>query len=423
MILAAGCGGDGDNGGGGGGGGGGTVEASVNTGLLSKPALVNATYNTGQGRGVTTSIAVLRNFDMIDSFGVISKSLNPARRLDLGGYTSQTIDLSVPLALSQFSTNLNSRSFDEFLLNVKEIEFDGNVIGGSGQAPIINQAFPLRMRLFPGRTSSVQIFVDDAMITPDGSGGVLFDQALFEEVNFDPDENQIVSFVSDYLQFDISNVADKPTMISAGDADFVYFSGDSVGLSQGASPIPGSPFEVLVPLSPDPGVLEGLVTTPPSFPPNAPGTYTLRPIDPRSLPTTSRITALQGTWKPWYNPDNASQSPILNPGNFVFLTFPQSLNDQLQDLVMIALDGNGTITNMYFGEANLTNGTFSAWPISQVDDGDADNEISGTLNGYVFRPNIGTATPSDVRSGNFTVGSGTRPAEFPASGKFIVYRL
>jgi hypothetical protein len=421
TLAICGCAGDGAGGGGGGGGGGGTLEPSVNTTLLSKPGLFQVTYNTGQGRGTTQSQAEIKIYEVEDQFGLVTTILNPARILALDFYTSQSINISIPMNPG-FSTNLNSREFDEYRLEIRSATIAGNVYTGNGGSPLILQTFPMRVRMMPGRTTSMQVFLNDAIIFENGSGGVTFDIDEFIETNFSPDEDQIVGFVADYLQFDISGLALKPEMLNTTPADYVYLSGDAIALSVEPQ-TGGAPFEVLVPLTPDPGVLEGLVSSAPTFPPNAPGTYTLRPVDPRSLPGTSHITALQGTWRPWVDLANPSQSPILNPGSFVCMTLPQTLNDQVQDLVMIAMDAGGAIVRMYFGEVNLVNGSFAAWPIDQIDDGSASNEINGVMNAFVYRPGIGIPTPSDIRKGNFSITTGSVPAEFPATGKFIVYRL
>lgn len=419
AVALSGCGGSGGGDNGGGGGGGPVDNFAVNTALLNKPGLVQITYNTGQGRGTGATTAVLRQFAIFDSFGQINPLLPPEMFLQLDGFTSQNVDLNA--SMGGFSTNLNGRSFDTFRLNINSVIQDGSTFSGTGGAPLFQFDFPMRARSLPGRTTSMQVFLNDAMIVPDGSGGLDFDQTEFETVNFDPTEDQIVGFLSDYIAFDISNVSDKPTMLDSSDADWVAFSGDSIALAKAPSTAPDA-FEVLVPLGPDPGALEGLWQTAPSFPTNAPGTYTLRQIDPRSLPATSRITSLQGTWRPWLNTDEPSQSPFVNPTEFVFIMFPQSQENGIVDLVCFTHSG-GAVDEMYFGEANLNSNTFSCWPISQVDDGDASNEVAGTLGSYVYRSGIGSPVPADIRSGNFNFTSGSRPGSFPATGRFIVYRL
>ena len=125
ALLVAGCGGNGDDGGGGGGGGVGPPEATVNTAALNKPGLFQVTYNTGQGRAPGSMSAVLTSFEMTDNFGLIYTLLNPARVLGLDQYSSNNVDLNVSLNQG-FSTNLNSRSFDLFNLDINHILIENN---------------------------------------------------------------------------------------------------------------------------------------------------------------------------------------------------------------------------------------------------------------------------------------------------------
>jgi hypothetical protein len=418
-IVLAGCGGSGGDDSGGVGTP--TDNFAVNTSLLNKPGLVTMTFNTGQGRGVSSVSAVVRQFALFDTLGgVFQPALEPQLTLGLDAYTSQGVDINVPMG--GFSTNLNGRTLTDFAFNVKSITVDGQTTQGPGGNPLLSLSFDLFARASSGRSTSVQIFLDDAMFTDNGNGGFDFDQAMFESINYDPDLNSLVGYFSDYIAFDISNVANKPQMLDSTDADWVAFSGDFIALAKSPGSVTSpTPFEVLVPLNPDPGALEGTWHSAPSFPTNAPGAYTLKQLDPRNLPLELRIRSLDGTWKPWLDLDNPSQSPFTNPTDFVFITFPQSNDNGVQDLVMFS-HTNGVVDAMYFGECNLNNGTFAAWPIDQVDDGDASNEINGTMGAYIYRGGIGSATSADIRSGTWTLTS-PAPSGFPGTGRFVVYRL
>lgn len=430
AVVLSGCGGGG-NGGGGGGGGGGQVEASVNTALFMngaqpKPGFFEITYNTGQGRGTTNAQAKMRQvtfedntFPSGDPRNVVRTLLNPERVLGLDLYTSQAISVNAPMG--GFAVNLNRRNFDQFNLEFTTVILNGVTYSLGANNPIINENFDLRAATFPGRTTSLAVFINDAIVTENGFGGIDFDRTLFEELNYNPDETRMVAHLADYLAFDISNIANPPLMTSGIPASTVFFSGDAIGLAEVPSQAP-TPFEVLVPETPKPGSIEGWCQLPPSFPPNSPPTYTLRQVDPRSLPGMAFITALQGTWKWWVNTDEPSQSPILNPGDFVFLTMPQSLDDGVQDCVLVGLSG-GTIVEFYFGEINLNTNAWTAWPISEVTKGTTAGEISGTLGSYVFRAGVGVPTVRDIRSGAFTITDGKAPSSFPTTGRFIVYRL
>ena len=178
--------------------------------------------------------------------------------------------------------------------------------------------------------------------------------------------------------------------------------------------------EVLTPIAPP---IEGLFLPPVILPGgNGPGTYTLRQIDPRDLSNIARITALTGTWKNYIESDPA-RSPFLNVGQFECFTFPQSLNQDRHDMVVFARDGSGNITTMYFGEMDFGSNSFAIWPIDQVDDGDASNEVNGTISGLLDVNGSPTINHRHVRSGTFAMTSGTIPSAFQSTGRFIVYRL
>lgn len=431
ALVGAGCGGDGDNGGGGGGGG--TVEASVNTALfysgpIPKPGYLDITYNTGQGRGrgglgptANLKRVVLEDnaYGTGDARNTVRTLLNPERVLGLDLYTSQSVPLNAPM--DGFSINLNNRRFEEFALEIESVFFNGSSYNGSFGSSLFNEIFPFSATLLPGRTTSVQIFLNDAMFEEDGFGGLNFLRSEFEDQNLNPDSLALEAHLADYLAFDISNVPYAPLMTTSTQSTTLYMSGDAYGLSD-TPQIGDTEFEVLVPETPDPGSVLGICNLAPSFPPNSPNTYNLKVIDPRNLQNNSFITSLQGTWKWWHDPDNASQSPILNPGDFVFITFPQSTDISTQDCVLLGLSG-GVIVDCYFGEVDLSSNTFNAWPISEIVKGTTNDEIVGSIGNYVYRSGTGITTVRDIRSGDFSVTGGSAPATFPATGKFIVYRL
>jgi hypothetical protein len=429
-MTIIGCGGGGGNGGGGNNGGGGGDIPSVNTALfyngpLPRPGFVEVTYNTGQGRGTATATATLRRlvfedqaFGLNDERNIVRTLLNPERILGLDLYTSQSVSVDVPM--DGFATNFNHRLFENFQLDIQSVTLDGVEYNGPQQQSVLVDNFLLRAAAFPGRTTSISIFLHDAMFSDDGNGNLDFDRQSFEDLNYSPVESRIVGHLADYLAFDISNIPNLPLMTSGFPATTIYFSGDSFGLSDTPS-LAATDFEILVPETPTPGSILGDCRLAPSFPPNSPNTYALKQVDPRSLPGNTYITAQQGTWKWWLNPDDPSQSPILNVTTFAFITFPQSQDDGRQDCAIVALNG-GVITEMYFGEVNLQSGNFNAWPLTEITEGTTNGEINGTVDNYIFRSNGGFSV-RDVRGGSFEITAGDPPAEFPTTGSFIVYRL
>ena len=178
--------------------------------------------------------------------------------------------------------------------------------------------------------------------------------------------------------------------------------------------------EVLTPLAPP---IEGLVSPPQNQPIVAPGTYSLRQIDPRDLSGIARITSLQGIWRPYTDPTDPTRSLILNVSQFECFTLPHGEDNEKQEMLFIARDLAGNITDMYFGEVNFDDGTFAAWPIENVDDGDPSNEVDGVVTDYVYRSGIPSPTFKDIRSATFAFTTGTIPSTFQSSGNLLVVRL
>jgi hypothetical protein len=386
-------------------------ESTAVVSLPSDTGLINVTYLTGAGRAFGSPIAVIHRVQLTDSSGVIETILNPDRNLQLDAYTAQIISLSVP--------TLNSRLFETFNLEIKSLlieqdpgvppqEFSGN------NGPLVQASFPAYIRAFPGRQTAVTIRLDDTMLNLDEGGAPFFNQAVFEAANLNPDTGTINGFLSDYVMFDISgmSIPERPDFTSGGSADRVYFSGDQIAISK-LDPLNSGhgAFSVLTPI----GFVDGAYGPPTSIAPF--GTYTLVQPDPRDLTGLNKITALQGIWR------NLTDV-VTGVGTFEVITFPNSKDDNKQDIVLVHRGGNGKIDELYFGEADLDAGTLQAFPIGQVDDGDASNDIAGTLTDLKDKNGNLTTDPSRVRSGHYTLtpGGGAVPASFSTSGRFIVFR-
>ncbi len=207
----------------------------------------------------------------------------------------------------------------------------------------------------------------------------------------------------------------RPNLISpegaGASAGAAYFTGDSIAL--GATVGSDNVFEVLTPLGHIAGLWRNPTTITPEF-----GTYTLLELDPRILPPDlRRITSLQGIWRTYTD-------MFLNLGAFEMITLPSSGDTDEQDMVMVQRNGAGAIVNMYFGYVNFTSGNFSAFPIDQVDDGDAGNELVGTVNGFIGSSgaSVSATAPTRIRGGNFAFTSAPLPTGFPTSGTFVVFR-
>lgn len=394
---------------------------------MNRPGLVTTTYISGQGRGAPTISAVFRFLSYTPDPNTppgsrVESTLDPELLVGLDAYTINGASLN-----SSTLAGGNARDFDTFVLNVQKIRVaaPGSVPPffewtnpTNPNIPILSEEFDLRMKTMNGRQTSVPIFLDDAMLNHDGQN-VQFDRNLFEFANFDTTENRILSFFSDYVSFDLSNmsVGSRPNLISpegaGATADMVYFSGDSIALSAVVSGV--RVFEVLTPLGHiagkwNPPVNSGPVQTP--F-----GTYTLLEVDPRVLPVpnAARLVSLIGIWRP-YN------LMFVDLGDFEMFTVPNSEDRDDQDMVMIQRNGAGNIVNMYFGFVNLSSGQFSAFPIDQVDTGEVGNELVGVVNGLKNSAGGNAGSTADVRSGTFSFTTNPLPGGFPATGRFVVMR-
>jgi len=460
SIVAAGC-------GGGGGKGGGSTTPPTGDGSYVKlqlvPGTVNFSFLTGAGRDIGDVTAVIKRAVLTDEFGQSETVLPPALTLQLNGFTHQILPLDVQTTSSRFFT---SYTFEVQELRVDNGTTSPDVFSTGTDQPLVSVDLPASIRALPARQTAVQVYLDESMfdlsaVDPDP----IFQQDLFEAKNLASNPVQGVDtlngFLSDYVMFDLSGMSssDRPDMTNGGKAGRVFFSGDFIALSSSSS---GGYFEVLTPINAVPGTYTGIVNLPgpsgvrPPF-----GTYTLTQDDPRDVdpsdgtfPGTSahQITALQGSY---YQLSDA----IGNLSSFEVITFPRSQERMVfdsksgtdvlrelsqQDVVIIKRSGS-TITNMYFGEIDFgadqgDPATLKAYPIGQVDDGDAHNEITGTVSG--FKDKNGNTISIDsladsqraeaiqkICSGTFTLQSssdpiygGTLPGDFLSTGRFLVFR-
>lgn len=409
MGCGGGGGGNGGAGGGPGGGGGTTGDSTIAAAVPAGPGQMSVVFLTGQGRAAGDLSATIRRVFFEDNLGVVETQLSPHRVLNLGEYTVQSIPLNVPMSSTQ-----NGRSFNTFSLDVDKVRVD-NGDGTFTEHPTTGVAisgatnqFPLEARSLLGRSSAIQIYLDDATISVTG-GGVQFDKALFESQNLSPLTGSIPSFLSDFVGFDISNMPNRPRLSNGLTATKVMFSGDGIGLATGSS---NGAFEVL---TPDDSI-EGVYAAPQDIPGTAIpfGTYSLVQPDPRDLTGTAKITALQGIWYEYGRVFNGI-------GTFEMITFPSSRDEEVQDLIAVVRNDSGVITNFYFGFVDLAAKDFALYPLSNVVSGDVDGEITGTLNSL---QGVGdTNTPANVRSGRFAFNAGQAlPAGFRQTGRFVVYR-
>lgn len=402
-----------------------TGRADFGVQIPNRPGLLDVYLLPGQGRANGSVTADIGNIVFIDSNGydtTLENALTSDIFLQLDGFNAQNrhVNASVP-SIESGAPQVQSRIFTDMSLEIRGVQ----VIDDQGGSKTYNgdtEDFGkiLNITAFQGRTSAVQLLLNDGMINYNNNNSITLDRAAFIAANQNPATKKIQGFLSDYLMFDISHLPDsaKPMLASpdvAGTvAQKVYVSGDNYSLSQGGS---SGVFETLYPSE----TVEG------SFFPLDPvvnlRTYRLQTFDPRYIFPPRLITALAGTYYPY-------QERLVPQGSLLFATFPGTGDGSLQQLIIIQGSG-GNITNMYFGNVNFAskpNPTFSAYPIKDIQPASTAGQLKGILPaGSLVDKNHSAVSTSaanywqSVRGGTFqfTNGSGT----LPVSGDFVVYRI
>lgn len=427
AVFVAGCGGSGD----------GRVpppppgpDRSAPTIVLGNTAGLTTTFISGQGRrapgsliAVIQRIAYQNNVD--DIIPVLDQSTFPELKVELDAYSinSRTFSVSVP-------GDQGSRFMTQFPLEVFSLEQE-NDFGGTDlltqnpPALLAEPPFDIQLRMFPGRYSSVQVNLDDAILNWDGFG-VTFDRDLFIFRNYNEFTNTMTSFLSDQISFDLSAMPaeDRPLMTNGDPAEAVLYSGDAIAMSRGFG-FDGS-FELLDPVRVEQGIIRpgpilGGV--------QAPGTYTLLELDPRDLEGLTKITALQGSWRSY-------KSVMTDFPVYSMVAMPNSGDDDRQTLLVWKHNPDGQITAMWQGTLRYTvaagtpptTGFFSLWPIGQIDDADAANEVKGFVSNLITRPTYATVNGRrvvvgyDVLKGDYNVTETNPLFPFPLQGGFAVFR-
>lgn len=442
LVGCAGSGVPSSTGGGSGGGSGGDGRSVASVNLpVAVPPLIDTYFLPGQGRVAGSPTAVIRRvfYDDING-GRAEDELAPDINLKLDDFNAQNRRVNAGLDFGE-----NSRRFVNYRLEVQKMmidngdgtfqEFEGNNNNPilTGNAGIFNNA--LSLSVFNGRTTALQIYLNDAMLNHNGTS-LVWDRNLFLAQNTNPTTGKITGFLSDYIEFDISNVASKPAMQSPDalgePASRVYFSGDAIALAQAPAADPTTPvvFETLTPF----GVIDGDIRF---F--NAPinkKQYELKQADPRFIQPPRLITAVKGFVRPY-------SEIISGAGEFEFITLPQNTDGREQDLVIVQRSSSAAdapIINMWFGEVlwygtnsdgdTVTEPEFRAWPIDQLPNANRTGQIDGILPKAKLKSagNVQTDTNAfkwmqGVREGDFEFR--TPPAGLPAkflTGRFIVFR-
>lgn len=415
IVAVIGCGGNG------GGGGTGSTSTTSTTGIPGTNLRVNLGntgntsygaanfyYLTGQGRGRSRAfgdlIANIREITLEDEYGSVNNpGAGTGATFNLAAFQVATLRVDIPF------TNQNSRLFESYTLRFNSFTQEG--IGTALGVPDVVD-FPARIRVFPGRDTTIPIFLDDAMFEV-SSNVVSFDPSRFEMNNLSGTPPAIQAFIGDYVQFDLTNVpaADRPQLLSGEFAGRFFISGDNFALGQQAS---AGSFEVL---TEDDQRFQGTYGPENTINAYTPGTYTLYQSDPSDISGIAKIVSIAGSWK-------SSTRVLSNAGSFEIITFPNVKDASHQEMVAATFNGNGNVTSLYFGFLDLDRGQFELHPIKTITDPtDFTGFLTGTLSNYRVASGGSTASPNAVRYGSYTFDAGqTLPTGFRNTGTFVVFR-
>ncbi len=420
---------------------------------------VEVAYLTGQGRApgdlyFEITRQVIQNGDNVDV--QIRDSVAPLR-LRLDGFQTLSARINVPFTAT--STGIaNNRNFSQLLFDPNRLLVEGSngtltntgVDLSASNLPVVLDA---RIRAFPGRNSVVQLRVSSATASlqdtdddPNTPDVLVFDEALFKSLNYaeqgtDPDgEGRVASRLSDFVRFSLANVpvADRPDLrqsvdegdVIANGAQYVYFSGDNVALSNSA-PGQGSIFQEVGNVFSEVVIGKWADVASGGFL----GTYDLRdanPEDPENTPTS--LVSIYGQFRD-YN------TVLTGGGSFEIVMFPNSgetysfegnneggVRGRGGDIVAFVRNANNQIVNMYFGQVDFGDRTFELFPIRGLGADPADPDIAaarltGTVTGDlrgIGGDNVGNDYPR-VRSFSYAF-DGAVPNGFLASGNATVFR-
>ncbi|RIJ99056.1 MAG: hypothetical protein DCC46_09295 [Armatimonadetes bacterium] len=337
--------------------------------MSADPGVLYAHMITGMGRGPDSWIDI----DWISAGA--QQSEFATTRIQLNGYTSTPLDI--------VALGTGTQTFNSFSINVLQLILPGNTIVPGPHTKTV----PSNFKLMAGRTTAIQTFFDESMVFED-QGAMIFDDVAFDFVNVDLFGGSIPAFFSDCVRVDIGQLSSRPGLNAGGQAQFVYVSGDVVGLSGSSS----TTFEIHMDRDRN---LDFVPVRGGTFIGTTAGTYTVVEPNPQnSSVEIPRYTA------PWTDIDNVVQDFT----EFVMISFPSTDSTKSDHLLMLSRS-SGVITACYFGTLNRNTGSFSAYPIGQF------KQSSPTT--------IGGVASIEATGGNYSIESGTPPATFPLTGTYL----
>lgn len=453
AIAVIGCGGSGNgssHSSGGGGGGGtknnGSIAIRLSSLTTTPPGAIEVAYLTGQGRAPGDLTAVVQRVLFQDSYGEVTNPLAPQTDCVLSGFQNNVVHLDVSFAQA---TGVPSRLFTSFQLDFLQFnqETDSPVQGDYIvlTKPVgFPKTYPASVRVFPGRTTSLPVFIDDSMFTVDAANPqqVDYTESQFLLANGATSSNPMQGFLSDFVSFNLNKVPANavPTLVPtvtgvpSSPAVRVFFSGDVYAVSSASSGAPNFEALALDPTMPIGGNLgpAGTLTGPGGTLPHA-GTYSLLQLNPTDLTQTAHVVAMQGIWREHSTVLTQSTGKALAAGSYV-VTFPSSSDNNVQEMVAFVQDGTVTstgvpnISNLYYGFIDMDALTFSLYPVIDIMTGATAGGLTGTVGQMYTKQGATTAAPDLVRSGvySFNTSDGSLAAATTAglkNGTFFVFRL
>lgn len=390
--------------------GGGIPSTSVTVNINENFGAIATTFLTGAGRAPGDIQVFVDRLVFEDQFG-FAQNLTVGKTYNVNSYSSDIVRVPVPFA----NVPASSRLFEQFTLDFQGVRRENNA-GGFVDLTIPEPlTVPARVRVYPGRDTSLPVYLSPTMFNVVGTDATLDVDEFLQRNGLFNFGDSITGFFNDYVSFDISQMDDsvaKPTLANGATAARIYVNGDNYALSAAGD---RGAFEVLTANADEPipglfGPAGNIAGT------STPGTYSLYEADPSDIAGLLRIVAVQGTWRPY-------TQVLANFGTFEFITFPNARDDQEQEIAVVLRDpGTGHIRNFYFGYADFEARTFSVFPIANIVDGSVAGELSGTISNFVRRGGTPTSSPTEARYGQFNFTDGTLPAGFRSSGTFVVYR-
>jgi hypothetical protein len=413
-------------------GGGGTVTTGIGVRLSNTPGTppgaIELAIETGQGRAPGDLIAVIKRVIFTDNYGDVTNPLAPETSCPLTGYQNNVIHLNVDF--THQAIGVPSRLFTSYNLDFLRFDEETSIPGNLASFPEPSQfplPYPAVLRVFPGRTTSLPVFIDDSMFTLDTSGispKIVYDESQFKLINGATPSSPIRGFLSDFVSFNTNKLSAADRLAIGTDAGFpgpidrVFFSGDVYAVTDGHASGSNIAMLTLDPSVQVNGLLgaAGVLDGPGGTLPHA-GTYSILQVNPTDLDQKLKIVAGQGIWR-----EHSTVLTGLSATGLNVVTFPSSNDDNMQEMVAFTQDADKNITALYFGFVDLDALTFNLYPIKDIVSGVTTGGLSGTLSGLLTKTSATTASPDLVRSGTYQFGGGGSIGG-QSSGSFYVFRL